>query len=707
MTYLFDKAFLKSLDEEPYREKFVRISVLNFHTEQPIGRLEGKATGGTINLNGNSAMRRALTCSLIVDPEGVFLPGYNEYQSYNDITNIKNYISMNKKVKVEVGFYNTTNQYTEYDILWFPLGIYVIKAASISSNNGGVSISLTLNDKAALLNGDMGGVIPAATVFSEAEFFNPDGTKKDEQPVLIKDMIKHLVVNFGGENPNNVIITGVPDTAIKLLKWAGVGTLYLLQVNGELYYSLEKKEGVRAEKEYAYGDDIGYMNEPFVYPGTLECNAGETVASLLDKLKNTLGNFEWFYDVEGHFRFQEIKNYLNSSNVTDIINLTEKDYLSYFNLSKSVYTFDNKKIITTISNAPQYGNIKNDYLVWGTTKSVSGIEKPIRYHIAFDTKPRVSDVERKCLVYMDEINQQQVMIIDNNPNVQEVNEITSDTFTDKQTYYICKRTSQEKESTPLSHVVVHWDEDLQCYRVLENWECCYLMTTHWRTELYFLGLENSNLSFANNYYAAELKAEWPKIYNVRAEKQNYTIDGYNVYKGDYWDKPVSSYEYWLEFLEGSDGEGSPNISQFNVNNIGRRSKVVTDKSVNCLFPFQPTTYAIIEVDGDTAQDRGQAEMKGQNWIQMPSSIFKNCLMKTSQYSAFEKLKELLIIHTQYNESITLNVIPIYYLEPNTRITVYDKETCIYGDYMIKSITLPLTSNGTSTINATRCLEKTI
>ena len=51
----------------------------------------------------------------------------------------------------------------------------------------------------------------------------------------------------------------------------------------------------------------------FYYPGDLIGNAGDTVVSILDKIKNTLGNFEYFYDLNGHFRFQEIKNYLNNA----------------------------------------------------------------------------------------------------------------------------------------------------------------------------------------------------------------------------------------------------------------------------------------------------------------------------------------------------------------------------------------------------------
>jgi len=40
-------------------------------------------------------------------------------------------------------------------------------------------------------------------------------------------------------------------------------------------------------------------------------------------------------------------------------------------------------------------------------------------------------------------------------------------------------------------------------------------------------------------------------------------------------------------------------------------------------------------------------------------------------SAYEEIRKELYQYTNYNEQISLTVLPIYYLEPNTRITVRD------------------------------------
>ena len=69
------------------------------------------------------------------------------------------------------------------------------------------------------------------------------------------------------------------------------------------------------------------------------------------------------------------------------------------------------------------------------------------------------------------------------------------------------------------------------------------------------------------------------------------------------------------------------------------------------------------------------------------------------------IKDLLYQYTNYNESVNLQVIPIYHLQPNTRIEIQDIEQQIQGDFMIKSFTLPLDVNGTMSIQANKALTK--
>ena len=73
-------------------------------------------------------------------------------------------------------------------------------------------------------------------------------------------------------------------------------------------------------------------------------------------------------------------------------------------------------------------------------------------------------------------------------------------------------------------------------------------------------------------------------------------------------------------------------------------------------------------------------------------------------SAKDRLDELIYQHGYCIENITITAIPVYYLEPNTRIYVYDENTGLNGDYVISKITLPLTYNGTMSITATKAAE---
>ena len=141
-----------------------------------------------------------------------------------------------------------------------------------------------------------------------------------------------------------------------------------------------------------------------------------------------------------------------------------------------------------------------------------------------------------------------------------------------------------------------------------------------------------------------------------------------------------------------------------MDNIGRRTVVGKDKSSNCIFSRDIPNYIIIHADGDTDEDYQEAISKNQNVVQAPTEVFDKLVLGGGTTSAFDKVKELLIQHTHYNESISLTTIPIYHLEPNTRITIFDNDINISGDYMINTISLPL-GIGTSTISCTKAISK--
>jgi hypothetical protein len=66
-------------------------------------------------------------------------------------------------------------------------------------------------------------------------------------------------------------------------------------------------------EKYGYGETIGYKITDLTYTGDLIANVGETITSILDKFVNMLGEFEYFYDLEGRFIFQKKKTYIQTA----------------------------------------------------------------------------------------------------------------------------------------------------------------------------------------------------------------------------------------------------------------------------------------------------------------------------------------------------------------------------------------------------------
>ena len=191
--YLNDINFLTQIINSSNLQYYVNVTMLNWD-EQPIKDLQGKVTTANINIDGNSSVRRTANVSFIVDEED------------EDSASL---LILNKKIYLEIGYLNESdnNKYNSFPIIWFPLGLYIITDISFSHNlNGGVSVSLGLKDKMCLLNGECGGMLPAATVFDNCEVYSEDGTILIKKPT-IDQIIMELVNHFGGEQLGKIIIS--------------------------------------------------------------------------------------------------------------------------------------------------------------------------------------------------------------------------------------------------------------------------------------------------------------------------------------------------------------------------------------------------------------------------------------------------------------------------------------------------------------------
>lgn len=663
--YLKNSAFLKKMDEMPLKEQFVKIIILDF-LENPITEIQGKVTSGSINLNGSSAVRRTANLNMVAD------------DANNDVRSINNLLSINKKIKLEIGFTNMTSDYQQYPIIWFPLGVYVIITPSIVHNNTGINISLQLKDKMCLLNGECGGTLPASITFHETSYEDDKGNTIIER-IKVYNLIQELVNHWGKEQLGKIIISDIDTRIKKVMKWKGSTPLYMgtIASENEVQYDVTtnletaKQQWGTAFKTYETQQDVGYIYTDFVYTDDLIGNAGDSVCTILDKIKSYLGNYEYFYDIDGNFIFQEIKNYLNTSKVTvDIQNLSNSDYLTDFSNGKSVYTFDESKLNTSFTMNPQYNMIKNDYIVWGIRTTSDKTKIPIRYHLAIDKKPQIGNTYTVYLYDDNGITKAKKLIEYDNLN----------DFPLKGTYglyYLDKATQK----------VYTW---INGYIEQTKGKIKTIVTKDWRTELYFAGTNASNLGLDSNDYYSELQNEWPRLYDL--EKQEFKESALN---------DPTSINYFLDFIDSTAA-----ISELSINNIGKRSKVISNNDINCIFASEIPNLVLIEKGKeDTAEKVQECQAAGQDFIQVSSTIYAQLSGGGQSYPAYSQVRELLYQYTNYNESISMSAIPVYYLEPNNRITVRDDSSKIYGDYVIKTITLPLDISGTMNIQATKALER--
>lgn len=676
--YLRDKNFLKTIDRISLKEEFAKITILNWQ-ERPIEDIQGKVSSGTLNINGNSSLRRSCNLTILID------------ENNSNITSVKNSLSINKKIKLDIGIKNNTSQYSEHDIIWFPLGTYIISSVSITNTNSQItSASLQLKDKMCLLNGECGGLLPASVTFSSYDTLDANGAYQTEQPTIYT-IIKYVVNYFGGEQLPKILISDVDERVRKVMKWTGSNPLYITQytstTSGVQYGATTDKEQVDealaagtidSYTEYKSGQDVGYIYTDFVYPGELIGDAGNSVCDILDKIKSALGNYEYFYDLDGNFIFQEIKNYLNTSkSTTDLNDMEQNDYLIDITKGKSVYTFDDSFLISFYSNAPQYSMIKNDYIVWGMREdATTGATYPIRYHLAIDTKPQIGNTY-KVFFYEDPDDGIRKA-------KRPIQFSTRDEFPTQgaeDTFYLALDTN----------TVYKWDTEKNTY-VMFATQTKDITTTDWRTELYLSGAQAEGFSLDTNNYYTELNNEWPKMYDIE------NGEFYEEYEKD-----PSSLDYFLDFIDSSAA-----IGELSISNIGKRSKIVVDEDINCIFEREIPNLVMIDASQDSAivtEQREEAQRKGQDYIQVTGAIYNLLATGGTQNSAFERVKELIYQYTSYNESITLQCLPIYYLDVNQRITVNDSKSNIYGDYMINSISIPLNISSMMTISATRALER--
>lgn len=781
------RGFLSKVDNFLNQRQYINMTLLDWH-ERPIKEIDGIISSGSISKDGSSSVRRTASLSCSVDGG-----------SYN-VDEMEMDFSLNKKIFIEIGVKNETDQYPEWPILWFPQGVFYINSFSMNSaTSSAVNLTLQLKDKMCLLNGDVGGTLPSTVQFDKMTTQLADGTIT-EQDVLYYNIITELVHHWGGEDLNNIIIQDVPLRIRRVMQWNGENDIYLSYLNNNglkdsyQFHLDQPTDSDRLFSTYSKGDDVGYVYSDFIPTGEITGAAGDTVCTVLDTIKNQLGNYEYFYDVYGIFHFREIRNYLNITqsdillqemgNAGRHINLeegqfqldtgSEIQYLVETTNEKTVYSFSDATNLTSITVTPSYENIKNDFVINGIRQSTTSDKQYlIRYRCVIDEKPEIthyvnSTIGTNSQKYNTVLDWTQLQ--SGIPYVGAYGEFDDviyythpETFNDQtilevnrlgkwyDNWVTVETTDEENKTTTVDSLMLPNVGNMdQIYRTINeegvsefwlwtgsSYQKVYLKNDpsneeeepkppivysstiadetagfclgpyypiDWRTFLYLYGIEANALGLDPGPYYQDIYSFWPNEYNLRRDKQCFfgeESDGSIHYKS------LAQGNFFFDIIDAN----SSSLGMYSVQNIGRRMDVYHEDNINCLFRPEIPNVVFLNMDDPSqnwsenttvtelrdittsiemlAAQREECILNGQPWVQVPNDVFANLTTGGYMNSAYEALRYELFAHTKYQKVVSVTALPVFYLEPNSRVEVSDHSTNTYGDFMIQNINLTL------------------
>ena len=850
---LLDKDFLYRLDHEHIREIFAKIISLDF-SENPIEEIVGRVSQGSISIDGNSAVRRTCSLTLVANRNnGEDLPLHDYYWG------------LSQKIKIFIGVKNYIDD-TYPDIIWFPQGVFLISQFNTNQTINSYNISIQGKDKISLLNGEIGGNITALSVdFGTEDIINKDGTVTNKK-LLIKDIISEVVHEYAKEPYHNIIVNDLDDVGLELMEYRGTKPMYLIvdqnsndveQMILDEEFGLYDENGVftklfditnlelfdhRIElnlgDNYAmpglfytapadtlnpktvikctYGDVIGYKITDIVYAGDLIGQVGNPVTSAcLDKIVKMLGDYEYFYNLDGQFVFQRKKTHINlafnnlrnsdsdfipvsinqdefdegtyyirntpgqlanqesisldlfSNNVLSLyssqfviadsynpkVTYYKRVYIEGFSNNavdnfESAYFFEDGSLITSFQNNPKLTEIKNDFSIWGVRESAAGggaqlpvhmryaiDKKPVYYKnydgVIFITKDFKDDLElkreiKKTYDWRELIYQ---MAVDYSLYNHE-DDFLSTIRKNNLFYYPTGYTGYEQYYTD---IISFWR---QLYD--PNFEGCYEVAycdneTFSANKSNFFWYERCRpeMEFQSdlNYYILDLvngyvlrptlRKEFydlhPENYyilkqgkenSIFIENQTYYIRNENKYNEEtYWSYDITEspelLNFWFDFLD-TDGQ----FSQYSCHLIGNRPKAINDDNIKAIYFRETPTIILVDDTISDAEFKEQRQLKtGYVFFKVPSEA-KNLFTVSGQgQSAKDKLEELLYKDACCTENVTISAIPIYYLEPNTRVSIRDDESGINGDYIVSKVSYNIGKGETMSVSGVKVIDR--
>lgn len=615
--------------------------------ENPLYELQGKIINGSYNLDGSSSIRRTCTLTLVADENSEYVE--DDYWSFNTLIEL---------------------QLSNDGLVWNKHGIYVITSFSQNRNTTGINININAKDKICRLNGEVGGKIPISTNLSTVDEKLSDGTIRKNK-LLIKDIIKHMLIEYAQERPENIFIKDLDQAGYELWEYRGESPLYILiNANSREIYNLtfnsmltvyeqgEPKEISKINKYYLvdcldkqanknaseisfskdlnstkfyvakidYGQNAGYHKTDLVYAGDLIAGVGETIDSILKKITNMLGEYEYFYDIYGRFIFQKKPNYLSEK-------------ITLLNPKRYSYEFNDLTEVITFAPNPNLSSVKNDLVVWGQKKGISGGNIPIHVRYSIQEKPK------------------------NYKNYEGINYST--------------------EEYDWRELIYQMAKDFYKYNGKNDFLNKIKENNPWSIE---------GRTGYEQYYS-DMEAFWRELYNPEGLETEFYIEG--DYK--YWNRKVyedpTNLNFWIDFIEPNRYELKP----YSVSAIGLRTEVINDNQAKVIYYSKAPEVEY--VTNDSAKGKEDFDYIK---MQIPEYLERLFSISSQGQSLLDKINSLIYKHICIPYGLTLTIIPNFTLQPNTKIYIKG-----YGDFIVNKISCSLSHDATMTLTTSKVIEEVL
>lgn len=602
----------------------------------------------------------------------------------------------------------------------------------------------------------------------------------DIKKINVKTIIREVVHTYANENYGNIIINDLDDTGLELLEYRADSDMYFafkdkdtcenIIVNSDMKcyirgmktpvaISTLKELGEKNHKNYlynlvdgfnediekisfdssfekayyiascGYGQTVGYRITDLTYPDDLTAQPGDTLTNaVLDKIVNMLGDYQYYYNVDGQFVFERKGTYLNTS-WDSLIDTGDDVYAENATVvSKTIYSFEGNKLLSSISHNPTLNNIKNDFSVFGEREIGDKQKITIHARIAIDEKPdfycsfdKILYKSKNCNDDIIFTNIKKTIICDWREVIYQMaldfykNNQDDNFLINVRDNNLCKKNGEIFSPFPLGQTgYEQYYIDMQGFwRQLYNPEPEISYTfSGGKYQTIEVLIDNSDVTgaFEKKEVWVPSKQEYSTMTcdfllplsmktNEEEPERNFTTDE-NLY---YWNKNLlynpELLNYWIDFLD-TGGE----LGKYSIKAIGDRPKVVNDKDVNSIY-HRETPNVIFFNNLDEYNQYSEEYKTGYTYVILPSNVKNMFSISAQGKSAKDSIDTLLYEHTYGQETISLQSIPIYYLEPNNRIYVYDKDSNINGDYLVSKMSIPLTYNGMMSIEAQKAPQR--